>query len=135
MTITIQGANDVPKAVGDGFSTDEATVLSIAARAYSRMTRTSILPTSLWLARSTRPDRWKSTWKADGSFVYDPEGHFDYLVEGQTALDTFSYVVGDGHGGTSMATVRITINGVGTAGNQRPRLERCLHHACRCKPS
>ena len=45
---------------------------------------------------------------ADGTFDYDPNGAFDYLPAGETALDSFEYsLVG---GGT--ATVAITVGGI-----------------------
>src|SRR5262249_45847692 len=47
----------------------------------------------------------------DGTFTYDPNGAFDSLGAGQTATDTFTYTVDDGHGGMSTATATITITG------------------------
>jgi len=54
------------------------------------------------------------TINADGSFDYNPNGAFNSLTLGQTATDTFTYVVTDNFGETSVksATVTITINGV-----------------------
>jgi VCBS repeat-containing protein len=53
------------------------------------------------------------TINADGSFDYNPNGVFNTLLLGQTATDTFTYVVTDNFGETSVnsATVTITING------------------------
>ncbi|TWT84883.1 PilZ domain protein [Planctomycetes bacterium CA13] len=48
---------------------------------------------------------------ADGAFLYDPNGAFDFLTTGQTANDTFTYQIDDGNGGTDTATVSITITG------------------------
>jgi len=42
---------------------------------------------------------------------YDPNGAFEWLGEGQTATDTFTYTVTDGHGGTDSATVSVMITG------------------------
>jgi len=42
---------------------------------------------------------------------YSQNGKFDYLAQGETAIDTFKYTVSDGHGGTSTATVAVTITG------------------------
>jgi VCBS repeat-containing protein len=52
------------------------------------------------------------SWSADGSYTYDPDGHFEHLQAGSSATDTFTYTVSDGHGGTDTATVTITISGV-----------------------
>ncbi|MCR8548988.1 ExeM/NucH family extracellular endonuclease [Salipiger sp. P9] len=48
----------------------------------------------------------------DGTVVqYDPGTLFDALAEGETAQDSFTYVVDDGKGGTDTATVTVTITG------------------------
>ncbi len=47
-----------------------------------------------------------------GVFTYDPNGQFEELQGGDTATDTFSYTLSDGHGGTDSAMVTITIGGV-----------------------
>jgi VCBS repeat-containing protein len=56
-----------------------------------------------------------SAWDADGSFTYDPDGQFEYLKAGGSAIDSFTYTVSDGNGGTDTATVTITINGASDA--------------------
>ncbi|MGY3354798.1 VCBS repeat-containing protein [Bradyrhizobium sp. GM0.4] len=49
----------------------------------------------------------------DGTFTYDPNGRFDSLGLGETAIDTFTYTVTDNHGASSnTATATITIHGV-----------------------
>ena len=52
------------------------------------------------------------TLNADGSFTYDPNGQFNFLLPGQIATDTFSYTANDGTGDSNVATVTITIIGV-----------------------
>ncbi|MCP4125694.1 MAG: DUF4347 domain-containing protein, partial [Gammaproteobacteria bacterium] len=52
------------------------------------------------------------TMNADGSFSYDPNGQFDYLMAGESTMDDFAYTYDDGTGGTDTATVSITVNGV-----------------------
>lgn len=54
---------------------------------------------------------------ADGTFDYDPGNHFSDLAEGEVGYDTFDYVVSDGRGGTSKATVEIAIVGSGDSGS------------------
>ncbi len=49
---------------------------------------------------------------ADGSFDYDPNGAFESLNGGDTDTDSFTYTISDGRGGTDMATVTVTINGL-----------------------
>ncbi|MFN3148161.1 MAG: Ig-like domain-containing protein [Paracoccaceae bacterium] len=55
------------------------------------------------------------TLNANGSFGFDPAGAYDHLAPGETAQETFTYEVSDGNGGTSEATVTITVNGVNDA--------------------
>ena len=52
------------------------------------------------------------TMNANGTYVYDPNGAFDGLAGGATAVDTFSYTVSDGQGGNDTATVTVTVTGV-----------------------
>ena len=52
------------------------------------------------------------TLNADGTFTYDPDGQFEDLADGETATDSFTYVVSDGNGGSDSATVTVTIEGV-----------------------
>ncbi|MCF6776440.1 VCBS domain-containing protein [Thiotrichales bacterium 19X7-9] len=49
------------------------------------------------------------------SIEYDPGSNFDYLSEGETATDTFTYTIIDEHGASSTETVTITINGTNDA--------------------
>ncbi|MCP3955953.1 MAG: hypothetical protein GY697_27630, partial [Desulfobacterales bacterium] len=55
------------------------------------------------------------TMNADGSFSYDPNGQFDYLMASESTTDDFAYTYDDGAGSTDTATVSITINGVDDA--------------------
>jgi VCBS repeat-containing protein len=55
------------------------------------------------------------TNNGDGTFGYDPNGAFDGLATGQTATDRFTYTLSDGNGGTTTATVTLTILGAGNA--------------------
>ncbi len=48
---------------------------------------------------------------ANGTFTYQPNGVFENLNGGETAVDTFTYTVTDNRGGTDTGTVRITIIG------------------------
>ncbi|MDF1739370.1 MAG: VCBS domain-containing protein, partial [Verrucomicrobiales bacterium] len=52
---------------------------------------------------------------ADGTFTYDPNGQFEYLALGESTQDTFEYTISDGNGGSSTATVTVTVNGLNDA--------------------
>ncbi|MEM7273464.1 MAG: Ig-like domain-containing protein, partial [Actinomycetota bacterium] len=45
-----------------------------------------------------------------GVVTYDPAGQFEALAAGQTATESFTYTITDGHGGYATATVNVTIN-------------------------
>ncbi|EEA96924.1 VCBS domain-containing protein [Pseudovibrio sp. JE062] len=47
----------------------------------------------------------------DGVFEYTPYPAFDYLSDGETGTDTFTYTVTDNHGGSHTSTVTLTIIG------------------------
>ncbi len=47
----------------------------------------------------------------NGQITYDPNGAFVSLADGQTAMETFTYEIDDGFGGTDTATVTVTITG------------------------
>lgn len=65
---------------------------------------------------NTTNTRGAVTIGTGGTILHDPRTAFNYLGAGETALDTFVYTVSDGKGGTSSATVRVTVTGV----NDRP---------------
>jgi VCBS repeat-containing protein len=58
-----------------------------------------------------------ATIAPDGEVVFDPNGSETYnaLAVGETATESFTYVVSDGRGGTDEATATITIDGVNDA--------------------
>jgi VCBS repeat-containing protein len=47
----------------------------------------------------------------NGTFIYNPNGKFESLRNGQSASDSFTYTVTDNHGASSTKTVTVTING------------------------
>ena len=51
----------------------------------------------------------------EGIFFYNPIGRFLDLEPGESAQDTFTYTITDGHGGLSTAAVTLTVRG--TSGN------------------
>lgn len=51
------------------------------------------------------------TFSADGQFTFDPNGAYEALAVGETAVETLTYVVTDGFDGEDSATVTITIAG------------------------
>ncbi|MBD3397539.1 tandem-95 repeat protein, partial [Candidatus Micrarchaeota archaeon] len=117
VAITIEGVNDPPVAVDDGFGPIDANTAGLVA------------PLSGLLANDTDPDEdalkvahideysdegVKITWNTlgVGSFSYQLKGEFDHLAAGVEATDTFEYTISDGNGHEDTATVTMTITGV-----------------------
>ncbi|MCB9940976.1 MAG: tandem-95 repeat protein [Planctomycetaceae bacterium] len=50
-----------------------------------------------------------------GVLTYDPNGQFESLAAGETATDTFTYTIDDGHNAEGTATVTVTVTGVNDA--------------------
>ncbi|HYW79179.1 MAG TPA: cadherin-like domain-containing protein, partial [Thermoguttaceae bacterium] len=55
------------------------------------------------------------TLHSNGTVDYNPDGQFDGLGAGQSAIDAFAYTISDGKGGTDTALVTVTITGVDDA--------------------
>ncbi|MBI4184382.1 MAG: tandem-95 repeat protein, partial [Proteobacteria bacterium] len=114
VTLTIAGVNDAPDAVDDAYGTDEDTPLAVAATGVlgndTDVDASDTLSVSAFDATSASGAG--VTMNPDGSFAYDPGSVFQYLAVGESATDTFSYTVSDGHGGFDTATVTVTVAGV-----------------------
>ncbi len=120
VTITINGVTDnlAPVAADDSFSLAENGTVSDTLLANDTdgngdaLTISEVegsaanVGTEITLASGA-----KLTVNADGTFAYNPNGAFDYLETGQTATDSFVYLVSDGKGGVDTATVTLTIDG------------------------
>ena len=115
VTITINGVNDLPTVIADGAVTDEDSKRRIAVLANDSDPdagdRLSVRTTILHGPDGT-PTLGSVRVNPDNTLTYDPEGRFDRLLPGETATDTFQYVVEDGNGGRATSTVTITIRGV-----------------------
>jgi len=115
VTVTIIGVNDPPTANPDaGTVSEDGPAVSVKLTSNDTDPDTSddleiaaIDTTGADGAVSINPDR--------DSVTYDPAGKFEYLAEGETAVDTFAYTVSDGHGATSTAVVSVKIIGANDA--------------------
>ena len=106
--ISINGVNDDPIAVNDVYEVAEGLLLTIDALgllANDTDDDGDLLTTTL----RTNPTHGSATVNGDGSFSYQHDG-------GESTSDTFTYVAGDGLGGTAIGTVSISITPV----NDRP---------------
>jgi RHS repeat-associated protein len=108
-TVTIQVFNTNPVADDDSYTVEANTTLDVAA------------PGVLGNDTDADGDTVTASLITDsvdhGTLSLFPDGHFSYTPEaGFIGTDTFAYLVGDGFGGTDLATVSITV----TADNAAP---------------
>ncbi len=121
VTITVTGVNDAPVAVDDDFTTTEDTVLASGnvLAADSDIEGQSLIVSAVSGgsvgSEFSLPSDALLTLNADGTFNYDPNGQFETLAVGETALDDFTYTIIDSQGKTDTASVTITVTGVNDA--------------------
>ena len=119
VSIFVNAVNDAPTAVDDSESTTEDIAVTVNLLDNDsdveiddliviKIDGVSLSPgDSVTLASGAT-----ATLNSDGTVDYCPNGQFDDLLSGQSAIDTFTYTISDGNGGTAIAEAVITINGV-----------------------
>jgi len=113
VTIAIEGRNDDPAASDDGgvgFTTNEDSSFT-TGNVLSNDSDPDASDTLTVQSFDATGTLGSVTDNDDGTFIYDPNGAFEYLAVGESTTDTFTYTVSDGNGGTDTATVTITITG------------------------
>ncbi len=109
--------------VGDSFATPGAAILSAPSvlgndsdPAMGTLSVTAVNGSAAAVGNTvTLASGARLTMNANGSFAYDPNGAFDALPLGATAVNGFTYGVASTAGGTGSGTVAITVNGVNDA--------------------
>ncbi|SER06556.1 VCBS repeat-containing protein [Nitrosomonas sp. Nm51] len=114
VSITINGVNDAPVAQPDSVSTDEDTilngnVLNDNGNGADSDVEGDVL--SVTAENITTAAGALVTLNADGTFSYDPNGQFEALNDGKSAVDSFTYTLSDGDL-TDTETVTVTVNGI-----------------------
>ncbi|SIQ11527.1 retention module-containing protein [Pseudacidovorax sp. RU35E] len=104
VSVTVTPVNDAPIAVNDTVTTDEDVPVSIKVLSND----TDVDGDKLTIIGFTQPAHGTVTIGADGNPLYTPG--LDY-----NGKDSFQYTISDGNGGTSTATVSITVGGVNDA--------------------
>ncbi|MCA9145237.1 MAG: cadherin-like domain-containing protein [Planctomycetaceae bacterium] len=138
--ISINGINDPPIARDDGtFATDEDTPLQLLATdLFANDTEIDNGDRLAIVSTSTTSTQGATVSIISGNIVYDPTSSPTLQALGVTLqsgvpvpdklVDSFTYTVGDLHGGTSTATVTVEVSGVSdrptitTIGNQSIRV-------------
>ena len=124
-TFTVTGENDAPLARDDEFATDEDTAIGglflladNGAGADEDQDGGTLSLASIEGVDVGAGDTVllasgaEITVGEEGDVTYNPNAAFEDLEDGQTAIDSFAYLVSDGQGGASAATARIEIAGV-----------------------
>ncbi|WP_419192642.1 Ig-like domain-containing protein [Kolteria novifilia] len=104
VSLTVDPINDAPVVNGENVTTDEDTPTTIAVLAND----TDADGDPLSVDSFTQP--------ASGSVVLNPDGTFSYTPDPEFhGADSFTYTVTDGNGGTSTATVSLTVDPINDA--------------------
>ena len=107
VNVTLANVNDVPVASNDSYATSEDVPLSTTVVTGVLANDTDVDGDSLTVNTTPISDVTNGALilNADGSFTYTPNN-------GYFGLDTFTYEIFDGNGGSSQATVSITVTSV-----------------------
>ncbi|KPK75706.1 MAG: hypothetical protein AMJ79_10150, partial [Phycisphaerae bacterium SM23_30] len=113
VTVTINGVNDAPTAVPDRVFTDEDTAVIITASSLLINDMDPDVNDSFSIVGIDTTDTLGLVIdNGDGTYTYDPNGRFEYLGLGQTAIDVFTYIMQDNGGALDTTTVEVEINAV-----------------------
>ncbi|MCL4266286.1 MAG: tandem-95 repeat protein [Anaerolineae bacterium] len=102
VTLTINAVNDDPAATDDAYEMAQDTVLEVSAPGVL-VNDEDVDGDGLTAVPETLPTHGDLVLQTDGSFTYTPHTGF-------VGNDSFTYQAEDGQGGSSLATVSITVN-------------------------
>ena len=106
VTVRVAGVNDTPVSKPDSYATNEDSLLTISAAqgvlandrdpdAHDLMRVIPFTINTITNCDTALTGGAPVTVNTNGSFTLDPRGYFDWVKQGDVALDTFSYVVMD----------------------------------------
>ncbi len=123
LTITINGVNNDPVANDDDHNVDENASITVNAASGLIANDTDVnTPNDVLLVQTVEGTSTGNNvgtygtlvWSALGDFTYTPDNSnplVSQLVAGESVVETFSYTMHDGNGGTASATLSLTIDG------------------------
>ena len=117
VTVTVTGVavgNSAPVAVDDNVSTDEDTVVYIG-NLHGNDTDADGDALSASDVGTVGSQGGRLAADDAGNWVFNPNGDFDQLADGETAITSFTYTVGDPLGASDTGTVTVTVTGVNDA--------------------
>jgi DNA/RNA endonuclease G (NUC1) len=100
VNVNVAGVNDNPTASDDSATTDEDTAVNVNVVGND----SDLDGDALSVTAVTQPAHGSATF-AGGSVTYTPAADYN-------GADSFTYTIGDGHGGSATANVGVTINAV-----------------------
>jgi subtilisin-like proprotein convertase family protein len=101
VTVTVSAVNDAPVAADDSAATNEDTAVVVAVLAND----SDVEGDSLGLTIESQGAHGTATVNPDGTITYTPAANW-------SGTDSFSYRVSDGQGGSTVASVTVTVNPV-----------------------
>jgi hypothetical protein len=104
VSINVSPVNDTPTAQGDLAAIAEDTSVNISVRSND----SDVDGDALAIVSVAQPAHGVAVINPDGTITYTPAPNF-------FGADTFTYVIGDGHGGTATATVGVNVSPVNDA--------------------
>ena len=111
-TVTITGANDIPVAANVNAGVDEDGPGFVINPSFTDVDSGDTHTITI----DTTGTQGSVTNNPNGTFTYNPNSAFEDLALGETAQDTFTYIVHDNHSGNSVVkTVTVTITGANDA--------------------
>ncbi len=110
VSVTLANVNDAPVANDDSFTTPENTSISATLATGVLANDTDVDGDTLTVSTTPIVD------VSNGTLVLNTDGRFTYTPNsGWSGVDTFTYQVTDGNGGSAQATVTITVMPVNSA--------------------
>jgi len=103
VTINVACINDQPDAQDDTYNTSEDTPLTVNPDDGVLANDTDPDGDTLTVTSNTAPGHGTVTQNSDGSLTYTPNANF-------CGVDSYTYTISDGHGGTDTATVLINVS-------------------------
>ncbi len=109
VTITVTGVNDAPVTADEAAATNKVTAVTGTVVDVTTDPDNNPATELTYAVVGTAPAGL--TFHADGTWSFDPSGHFDSLTPSQTATVTFDYMANDGIADSNISTVTITVSG------------------------
>jgi|GEM_PF-5471865 len=126
VTLNVNSVNDAPIALNDKTSTDEDTAITgnvIDGSLGGKDTDVDVSDTLVIASPGALLSSKGASvvLNVDGTFSYDPttSATLHALNTGDSTVDSFTYTVSDGHGGTSTASVDVSVAGISNAAGQQ----------------